>query len=151
MYVCVASAGEDTALAPLMPQLFAALEAPGGVNAARVTAVGKQYVDEMRARLPAHLANATRIVDKMLRNAWNIGAIGIMLPRACIIHATRHPLDTALSCYAQVGVSAAVGADTCSFGMTAVTRMVAGVVVGEMRCVVAWGPGFNDGSLATNG
>ena len=66
-----------------------------------VRALGKRYVAEMRARLPPAQQNATRIVDKMLRNAWNLGFISTMLPKAHFIHAVRHPLDTVLSCYAQ--------------------------------------------------
>ena len=42
-----------------------------------------------------------RIVDKMLRNAFNLGHIAIMLPAAKVLHVRRHPLDVALSCYAQ--------------------------------------------------
>lgn len=42
-----------------------------------------------------------RIVDKMLRNAWNLGHIGIMLPAAKVLHVVRHPMDVALSCYVQ--------------------------------------------------
>jgi hypothetical protein len=34
-------------------------------------------------------------------NIWRVGHILLMLPRACIVHAARHPLDAALSCYAQ--------------------------------------------------
>jgi hypothetical protein len=40
-------------------------------------------------------------VDKMLRNLWLVGYIQMLLPRACILHVARHPLDVALSCYAQ--------------------------------------------------
>ncbi len=45
--------------------------------------------------------NATHIVDKMLRNAYNMAYIRMTLPGACLIHAVRHPLDVALSCFAQ--------------------------------------------------
>ncbi len=45
--------------------------------------------------------NATHIVDKMLRNAYNLAYIQMALPGACLIHAVRHPLDVALSCFAQ--------------------------------------------------
>lgn len=45
--------------------------------------------------------NVTRIVDKMLRNAFNLGYIQLTLPKACIVHAVRHPLDVALSCFSQ--------------------------------------------------
>lgn len=45
--------------------------------------------------------NVTRIVDKMLRNAFNLGYVQLTLPRACILHTVRHPLDVALSCFSQ--------------------------------------------------
>lgn len=66
-----------------------------------ITELGKRYVDTMQARVPASRSNATHVVDKMLRNVWNIGYISMMLPQACIIQVVRHPLDTALSCFAQ--------------------------------------------------
>ena len=47
------------------------------------------------------MRNVTRIVDKMLRNAFNLGYIQLALPRSCIIHTVRHPLDVALSCFSQ--------------------------------------------------
>ena len=47
------------------------------------------------------LQGVTRIVDKMLRNNYNLGYIQLALPKARIIHAVRHPLDVALSCFAQ--------------------------------------------------
>ena len=34
-------------------------------------------------------------------NMWRVGHILLMLPRACVLHAARHPLDAALSAYAQ--------------------------------------------------
>lgn len=40
-------------------------------------------------------------MDKMLRNAYNLPYIQVVLPRACIIHAVRYPMDVALSCFAQ--------------------------------------------------
>jgi uncharacterized protein Usg len=49
-----------------------------------------------------------KIVDKMLRNLWLVGYIQMLVPAACIVHVVRHPLDVALSCYAQpFGYSAA--------------------------------------------
>lgn len=45
--------------------------------------------------------NATRIVDKMLRNAFNLGYIQLTLPKACVVHVVRHPMDVALSCFSQ--------------------------------------------------
>ncbi len=43
----------------------------------------------------------TRIVDKMLRNAFNLGYVQLTLPKACVLHTVRHPLDVALSCFSQ--------------------------------------------------
>ncbi|KAL4439889.1 hypothetical protein ABPG75_002890 [Micractinium tetrahymenae] len=95
-------AGEDTALAPLLPELLAVLQDPSGqVEAARIALVGRKYLDEMRGRLPEDRRGARWVVDKMLRNMWNIGFIAMMLPDACILHAARHPADTGLSCFAQ--------------------------------------------------
>ena len=37
----------------------------------------------------------------MLRNAFNLGYIQLALPRSCVIHTVRHPLDVALSCFSQ--------------------------------------------------
>ncbi|PRW33326.1 serine threonine- kinase receptor R831 [Chlorella sorokiniana] len=117
-------AGEDTALAPLLPELLAVLNSQGNVEASRIAAVGRKYADEMWARLPPERQQGRDgssngggsgssssgdggqdqvrwIVDKMLRNWWHIGFIAMMLPDACIVHAVRHPADAGLSCFAQ--------------------------------------------------
>ena len=56
----------------------------------------------MRARIPED-PRKERIVDKMLRNLWNIGYIQMMLPNSCIIHAVRtlsqHPDPFPLSLF----------------------------------------------------
>ncbi|KAL3144289.1 hypothetical protein ABBQ32_004053 [Trebouxia sp. C0010 RCD-2024] len=92
-------AGEDTAFAPLIPQLLQLLDGRGQIQ--DVKKLGKQYVQDMRAKVPPSRSNATHVVDKMLRNSWNVGYISMMLPQACIIQVVRHPMDTALSCFAQ--------------------------------------------------
>lgn len=51
----------------------------------------------------------------MLRNLWLVGYIHMLLPQACILHVVRHPMDVAMSCYAQPfgyrwGCSAGFGA-----------------------------------------
>ncbi|GAB4823620.1 hypothetical protein N2152v2_010666 [Parachlorella kessleri] len=95
-------AGEDTALAPLLPSLTALLQPPSGeIDASEIARVGYRYVEEMKGRAAKHKPGAERFVDKMLRNAWNIGFISFILPQSCIIHAERHPAATGLSCYAQ--------------------------------------------------
>lgn len=62
---------------------------------------GAKAVFAMRALAPSDFPSPARIVDKMLRNVWNVGYMHLILPKACIIHAARHPLDAGLSCYAQ--------------------------------------------------
>ena len=52
-------------------------------------------------KLDAIRNDADRIVDKMPENFFNLGLIQVLFPNATIIHATRHPLDTCLSCYFQ--------------------------------------------------
>ena len=78
-------AGEDTAFQPLVPDLIAALNSAD--RAAAIAAIGKRYVAAMRARVPPDSLNPNpaRIVDKMLRNAWNVGHIAIALPRAQVV------------------------------------------------------------------
>lgn len=95
----VFGAGEDTAFAPLLPLLFSILR--GEPSEVQTPAdVGALYIAKMRARVPGD-RNATHIVDKMLRNAYNMAYIRMTLPGGCLIHAVRHPLDVALSCFAQ--------------------------------------------------
>lgn len=83
-YTC--DAGEDTALAPLIPRLVSVLEnlQGGAVGTDQVAAVGQTYVDAMRTRFSSGQA-PKRIVDKMLRNAWNVGYIFLMLPKVGIL------------------------------------------------------------------
>ncbi|KAK9821781.1 hypothetical protein WJX81_002302 [Elliptochloris bilobata] len=97
----VFGAGEDTAFQPLVPDLIAALNSAD--RKAAIAAVGMRYVAAMRAHMPRDSPNPSpaRIVDKMLRNAWNVGHIAIALPRASVVHVVRHPLDVVLSCYVQ--------------------------------------------------
>lgn len=48
----------------------------------------------MRAKVPPSRSNATHVVDKMLRNSWNIGYISMLLPQACIIQVLHSGLAT---------------------------------------------------------
>lgn len=73
---------------------------PGGVEYLRpeeLTALGQGYVERLRSLAP----NATRVVDKDPLNFVLMGLVRLMLPNARIIHCTRDPLDTCLSCYKQ--------------------------------------------------
>jgi tetratricopeptide (TPR) repeat protein len=54
------------------------------------------------SRLSAHAHGEVRIVDKAPNNFLNIGLIRIVLPNARIIHTTRNPIDTCVSCYSKL-------------------------------------------------
>jgi hypothetical protein len=60
--------------------------------------VGHQYA----TRLRQHSATAARITDKMPSNFCFVGLIHLALPNARIIHVTRDPLDTCLSCFSRL-------------------------------------------------
>jgi tetratricopeptide (TPR) repeat protein len=51
--------------------------------------------------LSAVSKDASRVVDKMPTNFWYLGLIAMTFPKARIIHCSRDPLDTCLSCYSQ--------------------------------------------------
>ena len=59
--------------------------------------LGRTYADRVEAVAPG----AKRIVDKQLGNYQMLGVIALLFPGARIIHCTRNPMDTCLSCYAQ--------------------------------------------------
>lgn len=54
-----------------------------------------RYHQEVRALA----GDARRVTDKMLQNFEHLGLIALLFPQARIIHCTRDPLDTSLSCY----------------------------------------------------
>ena len=60
-------------------------------------AIGEQYLNYMHK----FSKDADRMVDKNLFNHAFVGFIRIILPNASIIHTTRDPIDTCLSCYFQ--------------------------------------------------
>ena len=88
---CSCLIGEDTAFAPLLPELVRALSQPS-ISFDEVHQVGEAYLAAMRSRAPKG-TKPLRIVDKMLRNAWNLGYVAITLPDACVIHVVRSVLD----------------------------------------------------------
>lgn len=62
----------------------------------------KQIKEEARAyikNIESLSPDACRITDKAPHNFLHIPLIRLMFPEARIIHCTRHPLDTCLSCY----------------------------------------------------
>jgi tetratricopeptide (TPR) repeat protein len=98
-------AGELTALPAA---INAAVSAPGwpvpypecvpALGGAALRRMGRDYL----ARLPAVPNSQIRIVDKCPGNFLNIGLIRLILPNARIIHTTRDPIDTCLSCYSSL-------------------------------------------------
>ena len=62
---------------------------------ASVTALADRYLREVNALA----GEAHRVTDKMLQNFEHLGLIALLFPQARIIHCTRDPLDTCLSCY----------------------------------------------------
>ncbi len=73
------------------PECLAALEG------AELRRCGEAYVQRLKALAP----QARRITDKLPDNYMFIGLIRLILPRARIIHLSRDPLDTCLSCFSQ--------------------------------------------------
>jgi tetratricopeptide (TPR) repeat protein len=65
------------------------------MNAEQSRALGRKYVEGLRARGP----QAARITDKLPGNYIFLGLISLLLPRARSIYCRRHPLDVALSVY----------------------------------------------------
>ena len=63
--------------------------------AARIAALGKRYVDQVRALAP----DAARVTDKLPGNYLHLGFIATILPGARIVHCRRDPLDNAVSLY----------------------------------------------------
>jgi tetratricopeptide (TPR) repeat protein len=57
------------------------------------------------ARLPALADGKVRIVNKLPGNFLHIGLIRLILPNARIVHTTRDPIDTCVSCYSKLFTS----------------------------------------------
>ena len=68
---------------------------PPDVGGEELRAIGARYVERVRALAPA----ARRITDKMPGNFRFAGLIHLALPNARIIHTSRDPVDTCLSCF----------------------------------------------------
>ncbi|MGP0072330.1 MAG: tetratricopeptide repeat-containing sulfotransferase family protein [Bryobacteraceae bacterium] len=89
-------AGELTILEKMegrgFPEQVAQLDGPA------LRRMGQSYLSS----LPQVADGKIRIVDKLPGNFLRIGLIRLILPNARIIHTTRHPLDTCLSCYSKL-------------------------------------------------
>jgi tetratricopeptide (TPR) repeat protein len=62
----------------------------------------RRFADFYVMRLKAHAPTAVRIIDKLPTNFIIAGLIHLALPTARIIHVKRDPLDTCLSCFANL-------------------------------------------------
>jgi Flp pilus assembly protein TadD len=98
----VAALGELTDIETgLMSAVRQSSDAPGffervaELEPKALRAAGQRYLDAIAARG----AQRARAVDKMPHNFLFLGWIRLILPGASIIHCTRDPLDTCVSCY----------------------------------------------------
>ena len=58
-----------------------------------------RYLAQMRAR---GWDGRARFVDKTLENYLHVGLIGLLFPKAAILHAVREPMDVCFACYRQL-------------------------------------------------
>ena len=94
----VFGAGEQRMLPDFINTGRAGRDFPTNVTAlgrAEWRALGADYVERLQALAPL----AARITDKLPLNFQLVGLIRLALPNARIVHVTRDPLDTCLSCY----------------------------------------------------
>ena len=68
------------------------------LDRATLRALGATYL----SRLPKLAGGELRMVDKLPGNFLRIGLIRLILPNARIIHTTRNPVDTCLSCFSRL-------------------------------------------------
>lgn len=66
-----------------------------GVGTKDLREIGDNYVDLLKFHAP----KAERVVDKMPHNFQYLGLVALMCPNARIIHCSRNPIDTCLSCF----------------------------------------------------
>jgi len=67
-------------------------------------------------RLERDAGETVRSTDKLPHNFLRLGLISLLFPRAQLIHCTRDPLDTCLSCYFLLNVNAPFANDFDSLG-----------------------------------
>jgi hypothetical protein len=68
-----------------------------------VDRLSASYMEAMRAAVPARPAGAApaaRVTNKTPLNFLHLPWVGLLAPRARVVHCVRDPLDTCLSCYA---------------------------------------------------
>ena len=89
----VGAAGEQRFWSDHRNSAFA--EGGGELNPRALQQLAHQYLSVLKEIEP----DKARVVDKMPSNFVMIGLIHLAFPRAKIIHATRHPVDTCISIY----------------------------------------------------
>jgi tetratricopeptide (TPR) repeat protein len=70
----------------------------GRIERGALQGLAADYLASLRAQ---GRGEAARITDKYVFNFYHLGMIGILFPKAKIIHCKRDPLDTSLSCLFQ--------------------------------------------------
>ncbi|MCH2133711.1 MAG: sulfotransferase [Phycisphaerales bacterium] len=96
----IAGAGELGQMLQLTHQLPEHLGSPypgciSSVTSELLTTLAQSYCDDTHQMAD----DADRITDKMPMNYLHVGLISLLFPNARIIHTTRDPLDTCISCY----------------------------------------------------
>ena len=82
------------------------------LNGAQLRSLGADYVATIQANAPT----AKCVTDKLPANFLLLGLINLALPNARIIHTTRDPLDTCLSCFANLFAAQAFTYDLGELG-----------------------------------
>ena len=71
------------------------------ISPAAVAELSADYLAAVRTKTAGALAgDVARVTDKNPINFLHLGWVGLMFPKARIVHCVRSPLDTCLSCYA---------------------------------------------------
>lgn len=94
-------AGEREDLAECLPKDFP--QSMAEMSLAEMRKIGEAYVARMVPLMSGKGAEGrVRVVNKLPDNFLRIGLIKLALPNARIIHTTRNPMDTCLSCYSKL-------------------------------------------------
>ncbi|MCX7302908.1 MAG: sulfotransferase [Hyphomicrobiales bacterium] len=78
-----------------LPDDVTAVKSPEALTGEEANSIAGDYLEFLRRKSPT----AARIVDKMPHNFLRIGFIALLFPNARIIHCTRDPIDTCVSCF----------------------------------------------------
>src|SRR5262249_25630239 len=68
------------------------------ISGNELTAFGDAYASYLTALSPG----GSRVVDKALGNYLHLGLLHLSMPRAKLIHVSRDPADTCLSCFSKL-------------------------------------------------